>query len=114
MNKHIEFVENTCKKKDTPEFNVGDTVDVHVKIEEAGRIRTQVFQGIVIAKKGSGINKSFTVRKISYSVGVERVFPVHSPSIEKIEVIKKGKVRRSKLYYLRHKIGKKTKIKEVR
>jgi len=101
-------------KKDIPDFKPGDTVAVYAKIEESGKIRTQVFQGTVISIKGSGINKNFTVRKISYGVGVERVFPVESPLVEKIEVTRKGKVRRSKLYYLREKVGKKARIREER
>jgi len=114
MEEEIKSVEELYQKEEMLEFKVGDTIKVHVKIEEAGRIRTQIFQGVVIRKKGSGINESFTVRKSSYGIGVERVFPIHSPTIEKIEVIRKGKVRRSKLYYLRRKVGKKTRIKEKR
>ena len=108
----IRFIEEKYLKKDIPEFNAGDTVRVHMKIVEEGKARIQAFEGVVIARKGSGTRQVFTVRKISYGEGVERVFQLHSPSIEKIEVIKKGKVRRAKLYYLRKKVGKKTKIKE--
>jgi large subunit ribosomal protein L19 len=100
-------------KKTLPSFNVGDTVDVHFTVREENKQRIQVFTGIVIAKKGSGIRTNFTVRRISYGEGVERVFPLHSPLIEKIKVRKKGSVRRSKLYYLRGRRGKKaTKVKE--
>lgn len=108
----IRFIEEKYLKKDVPEFNAGDTVRVYMKIVEEGKTRIQAFEGVVIARKGSGTRQVFTVRKISYGEGVERVFQLHSPSIEKIEVIKKGKVRRAKLYYLRKKVGKKTKIKE--
>ena len=108
----IKFIEEKYLKKDVPEFTAGDTVRVYMKIVEEGKTRIQAFEGVVIARKGSGTRQVFTVRKISYGEGVERVFQLHSPSIEKIEVIKKGKVRRAKLYYLRKKVGKKTKIKE--
>lgn len=114
MSKEIETIENSYKKKEVPNFKAGDTVNVHAKIEEAGKVRTQVFQGVVIGIKGTGINKNITVRKISYGVGVEKSFPIHSPSVEKIEVVSKGKVRKSKLYYLRDKKGKKAKVKEER
>ena len=99
-------------KKDIPPFSVGDTVDVLVKIIEEGKSRAQTFEGIVIARKGSGIGETFTMRKISYGEGVERVFPLHSPSIEKIVLVKKGDVKRAKLYYLKKKIGKETKVEE--
>lgn len=112
MNKHIKLVEATHLKKDIPQFNVGDTVDVLVKIVEEGKTRAQTFEGIVVAKKGSGIRETFTVRKISYGEGVERIFPLHSPSIERIVVVKRGEVKRAKLYYLKDKIGKETKIEE--
>ena len=92
---------------------VGDTVRVHVKVKEGSRERIQVFEGTVIAKKHGGIEESFTVRRISYGVGVEKVFPVHAPSVEKIEVVRHGKVRRAKLYYLRNRVGKAAKIKEA-
>ena len=98
--------------KDTPAINVGDTVKVHVKGKEGARERIQVFEGTVIAKKHGGIEETFTVRRISYGVGVEKVFPVHSPVIEKVEVVRSGKVRRAKLYYLRDRVGKAAKIKE--
>ena len=95
-----------------PEVVVGDTVRVHVKIREGERERIQVFEGTIIALKGSGVSSTFTVRRVSYGVGVERVFPVHSPNVAKVEVIRNGKVRRSKLYYLRDRVGKSAKVKE--
>ena len=98
--------------KEVPAFNVGDTVKVHVKIKEGDKSRIQIFEGTVIAKKHGGINETFTVRRISYGVGVERTFPVNSPKIAKIEVTRRGKVRRAKLYYLRDRVGKATKVKE--
>lgn len=111
--KQIKELEEKYKKSQLTEFAIGDTIDVHFKIREENKMRIQVFTGIVISKKGSGINKNFTVRRISYGEGVERVFPAHSPLIDKIVVKKKGKVRRSKLYYLRNRSGKKaTKVKE--
>ncbi|MDD4939401.1 MAG: 50S ribosomal protein L19 [Candidatus Omnitrophica bacterium] len=107
----MKLIETESLKKDIPAFNVGDTVKVMVKILEGDKVRLHPFEGIVIAKKGSGIKENFTVRKVSYGEGIERVFPVHSPSIERIQVIRTGKVRRAKLYYLRGKIGKRaTKI----
>ena len=112
MDKYTKLVEATHLKKDIPQFNVGDTIDVLVKIVEEGKTRAQTFEGIVIAKKGSGLGETFTVRKISYGEGVERVFPLHTPSIERIVVIKKGDVKRAKLYYLKKKIGKETKVEE--
>ncbi len=112
MNKYIKLVEAAHLKKDIPKFNVGDTVDVLVKIVEEGKTRAQSFEGVVIARKGSGISETFTVRKISYGEGAETVLPLHSPSIEKIVVVKKGDVKRAKLYYLKNKIGKETKVEE--
>lgn len=99
-------------KADAPVFKIGDTVKVHVKIREGERERIQVFEGTVIAKKGSGVSSTFTVRRVSYGVGVERVFPVHSPNVARVEVVRSGKVRRSKLYYLRDRVGKAAKLKE--
>lgn len=99
-------------KKDAPKFNVGDTVRVSVRIKEGERERIQAFEGTVIAKKHGGIAETFTVRRTSYGVGVERVFPVHSPFVEKVEVVRKGKVRRAKLFYLRERTGKAAKVKE--
>lgn len=99
-------------KEEVPQFNVGDTVRVHVKIKEGSRERVQVFEGTVIAKKHGGIEESFTVRRLSYGVGCEKVFPVHAPNIVKVEVVRKGKIRRAKLYYLRDRLGKAAKVKE--
>jgi len=101
------------QKKDLPDVKAGDTVRVHFKIVEGKTERIQLYEGLVIATKNSGVGKSFTVRKNSYGVGVERVFPMHSPRIDKIEVIRYGRVRRAKLYYIREKIGKKAKIREL-
>ena len=101
------------KKAEPPVVAVGDTVRVHLKVKEGNRERIQVFEGTVIAKKHGGIEESFTVRRISYGVGVEKVFPVHAPSVEKIEVVRHGKVRRANLYYLRNRVGKAAKIKEA-
>ena len=99
-------------KKELPEMNVGDTVRVHVKIKEGSRERIQVFEGTIIAKKHGGIEETVTVRRVSYGIGVEKVFPVHSPSIDTIEVVRNGSVRRAKLYYLRGRVGKGAKVKE--
>lgn len=112
MDKRIQLVEAQFIRKDIPEFRVGDTVDVEVKIVEEGKTRAQTFEGIVIARAGSGLGETFTVRKISYGEGVERVFPLHSPSIETIKLIKKGDVKRAKLYYLKRKVGKATRVEE--
>ena len=111
MNSLLEKISESSKKATLPEFDIGDTVKVDVKIKEGERERIQVFEGTVIAKKGSGISETFTVRKVSYGFGVERIFPMHSPSVEAVKVIRKGKVRRSKLYYLRDRIGKAAKVK---
>ena len=97
-----------------PQFNIGDTIRVHVKVKERNKERIQVFEGVVIRKSGSGTGKTFTVRKESYGVGIERIFPFACPSIEKVEVVKRGKVRRAKLYYLRERRGKAAKIKEIK
>ncbi len=110
--KALELISNTSAKKEIPSFNIGDTVKVDVNIKEGNRERIQIFEGTVIARKGSGISSTFTVRRISYGVGVERVFPLHSPNVKDVKVIRKGKVRRSKLYYLRNRIGKAAKVKE--
>lgn len=99
-------------KENAPQVSVGDTVRVHVKIKEGSRERVQVFEGTVIAKKHGGIEESITVRRLSYGVGCEKVFPIHSPTIEKIDVVRHGKVRRAKLYYLRDRLGKAAKVKE--
>lgn len=98
-------------KKEVPQFEVGDTVKVSVKIKEGDRERTQLFEGTVIAKKHGGIEETFTVRRVSYGVGVERVFPLHSPIVEKVEVVRRGRVRRSKIYYIRDRVGKASKVK---
>ena len=111
----MDIITNLTKdqiRTDLPAFNVGDTVKIHVKIKEGSRERIQTFEGTVIAKKHGGINETFTVRRISYGVGVERTFPVNSPKIAKIEVTRRGKVRRAKLYYLRDRVGKATRVKE--
>ena len=108
----IRAIEQQQIKQDLPEFHVGDNVKVHYRITEGNRERIQVFQGDVIRRQGESVRETFTVRKVSFSIGVERTFPVHSPKIEKIEVTRKGDVRRAKLYYLRNKVGKAAKIKE--
>ena len=99
-------------KEELPQMNVGDTVRVHVKIKEGARERVQVFEGTIIARKHGGIEESITVRRLSYGVGCEKVFPVHSPNIVKVETVRRGKVRRAKLYYLRNRVGKAAKVKE--
>ncbi len=113
MNK-VDIVEKARLRDDIPEFWPGDTVKVHVKVVEGTRSRVQVFEGVVIGRRGGGLRETFTVRKISFGVGVERTFPVHSPVIDHIEVSRRGRVRRAKLYYLRDRIGKKARIKEKR
>ncbi len=110
----LDQVDAKSLRDDIPPFRPGDTVKVHVKVVEGNRSRIQVFQGVVIARSGSGVRETFTVRKISFGVGVERTFPVHSPSIDHIEVVTRGDVRRAKLYYLRNLRGKAAKIKEKR
>ena len=110
----INEIENNQLKTDLPELNSGDSVKVNVKVSEGNRERIQTFEGIIISINGVGISKTITVRKLSFGVGVERIFPVHAPIIESIEIQRKGKVRRSKLYYLRDRIGKSAKIKEDR
>lgn len=106
------FIEKNMPEKEAPSVTVGDTVRVHLKVKEGNRERIQVFEGTVIAKKHGGINETFTVRRLSYGVGVEKVFPLYSPVIEKVETIRRGKVRRAKLYYLRDRVGKAAKVKE--
>ena len=101
------------KKAEPPVVAIGDTVKVHLKVKEGNRERIQIFEGTVIAKKHGGIEETFTVRRISYGIGVEKVFPLHTPSIEKVEVVRHGKVRRAKLYYLRSRVGKAAKVKEA-
>ncbi len=110
----LDAVDAASLRKDIPNFRPGDELKVHVRVIEGNKSRVQIFQGLVIARRGSGIRETFTVRKISYGVGVERVFPVHAPVIEKIELVRKGEVRRSKLYYLRDLRGKAAKIRERR
>ena len=110
----ISDVEKQYSKEEIPSLKSGDTVKVNVKVSEGNRDRIQSFEGVVIAINGVGINKTVTVRKLSFGVGVERIFPVHAPIVDSIEVIRKGKVRRSKLYYLRDRVGKSAKIKEDR
>ena len=108
----LKYIAQDSLKKDLPQFSIGDTVRVDVKIREGDRERIQAFEGTVIAKKCSGIAETFTVRRVSYGVGVERVFPIHSPNEQHVKVIRRGRVRRSKLYYLRDRVGKAAKVKE--
>jgi large subunit ribosomal protein L19 len=110
----VKLVEAAQVKKQLPGFTPGDTVRVHIRVSEGGRERVQAFEGTVIARRGGGVSESFTVRRISHGVGVERVFPLHSPRVEKIDVVRRGRVRRAKLHYLRGRIGKETRIKEER
>ncbi len=114
MHPIIKALEAEQLKKDVPKFKVGDSVRVAVRVEEADKTRTQNFEGVVICKQGSGLRESFTVRRISFGEGVERNFPLHSPTVQKIEVVRTGKVRRAKLYYLRKATGKKGRIEEER
>jgi len=110
----IKKIEKDNMKNEVPKFNVGDTVKVHVKVVEGKRERIQIFEGLVLKKQNGGISETFTVRKISYGIGVERTFPIHSPKIEKVEVVRRGKVRRARLHYIRDRVGKATKVKEKR
>lgn len=112
MTSKMQLVEKSFLKEGLPKFAAGDTVKVYVKIKEEEKMRIQAFEGIVIRRRGSGLRQTFTVRRISYGEGVERIFLVNSPSIDKIEVIKKGKVKRARIYYLREKIGKQTRVEE--
>ena len=114
MSNVIADLGNALKRDDVPEFRAGDTLKVHVKVVEGSRSRVQLFQGVCIRVQGSGIGRTFTVRKVSFGVGVERTFPLHTPIIDKIEVVTRGDVRRAKLYYLRNLRGKAAKIKERR
>ena len=114
MNQIVREIVQEQLRKDIPAFRPGDTLKVHVKVIEGSRERIQVFEGVVIKRRGGGISETFTVRKVSYGVGVERTFPLHSPRIEKIEVVRRGKVRRAKLYYLRNLRGKAARIQEIR
>ncbi|TZE83372.1 50S ribosomal protein L19 [Calorimonas adulescens] len=109
----INEIEKEQMRTDLPQFNVGDTIRVNYRVVEGNKERIQPYEGVVIKKQHGGLNETFTVRKISYGIGVERTFPMHSPLIDSIEIIKKGKVRRAKLYYLRSKVGKASKIKEI-
>ncbi|MCI5905071.1 MAG: 50S ribosomal protein L19 [Oscillospiraceae bacterium] len=108
----LKLISDSSLKKDAPVVNIGDTVKVHVKIKEGDKYRIQIFEGTVIAKKHGGINETFTVRRVAHGCGIERVFPVHSPVIEKVELVRSGKVRRGKLYYIRGRVGKAAKVKE--
>ena len=108
----IEAFTNEQLKKEVPQFEIGDVIRVHNKIKEGTRERIQLFEGTVIAKHGGGISETFTVRRISYGVGLEKTFPLHSPNVEKVDLVRAGKVRRAKLYYLRDKVGKDAKVKE--
>src|SRR5437868_3133093 len=110
----IDLVESPRLREDLPDFGPGDTIRVHVRVAEAGRERIQVFQGVVIRRQGGGLRETFTVRKVSFGVGVERTFPLHSPIISRIEVVTRGRVRRAKLYYLRERRGKRARIRERR
>ena len=108
----LKMISNASLKQEVPAFSVGDTVKVHVRIKEGDKSRIQVFEGTVIAKKHGGIHETVTVRRVAYGCGMERVFPLHSPVVDKVEVIRRGKVRRAKLYYLRDRVGKAAKVKE--
>ena len=110
----LQYVERAHLRDEVPEFRPGDTVKVHVRVVEGGRERIQIFEGVVIARDGGGLSETFTVRKVSFGVGVERIFPVHAPIVHKIEVTRRGQVRRAKLYYLRGRVGKAARIKEKR
>ena len=108
----LKIISADSVKQEIPAFEVGDTVRIGVNIREGDKERVQMFEGTVIARKGSGINETFTVRRVSYGVGIERVFPIHSPNVKEVKVIRRGKVRRAKLYYLRDRVGKAAKVKE--
>ncbi|HYF83117.1 MAG TPA: 50S ribosomal protein L19 [Clostridia bacterium] len=110
----VKVIESEQLRGDIPAFNVGDTVKVHVKVIEGTRERVQVYEGVVMKRQGGGLSETFTVRRISYGIGVERTFPLHSPRLDKIEVARRGKVRRAKINYLRDRVGKRAKIKEIR
>ncbi|MBR1891787.1 MAG: 50S ribosomal protein L19 [Clostridia bacterium] len=113
MNSIIDQINQENIKAEVPQFNVGDTVKVYVKVIEGTKERLQAFEGIVIAKRHGGISETFTVRRLSFGIGVERTFPIHSPKVDRIEIVRKGKVRRAKLYYLRGRTGKAAKVKEI-
>lgn len=110
----LKLIAQDSLKAELPVVNVGDTVRVHVKIKEGERERIQLFEGTVIAKKHGGVEETFTVRRVAHGVGIERVFPIHSPTVEKVEIVRMGRVRRGKLYYLRDRVGKSAKVKEAR
>lgn len=112
MLKIVETIGNEQMKKEVPQFAIGDTVKVHNLIKEGNRERIQIFEGTVIRKKNGGISETFTVRRVSYGVGVEKTFPIHSPNVVNVEVVRRGKVRRARLYYLRDRVGKAAKVKE--
>ena len=114
MSEIIRSIEQAQLRSDLPSFNVGDTIRVWVKVVEGSRERLQAFEGTVIAKRNGGVRETFTVRRVSYGIGVERTFPIHSPRVDHVEVIRRGKVRRAKLYYLRDLQGKAAKIKEIK
>ncbi len=108
----LEIISGASKKEVAPEFSVGDTVKVHVRIKEGDKSRIQIFEGTVIAKKHGGISETFTVRRVAHGCGIERVFPLHSPIVDKVDIVRYGRVRRAKLYYLRDRVGKAAKVKE--
>ena len=108
----LKMISDSSLKAEAPQFNIGDTVKVHVKIQEGDKSRIQIFEGTVIAKKHGGISETFTVRRVAHGCGIERVFPLHSPVVDKVEVVRSGKVRRAKLYYLRDRVGKAAKVEE--
>lgn len=109
----LRAIEAEQLKNDLPSFNIGDTVKVHVKVKEGTRERIQMFEGVVLKRQNGGLRETFTVRRVAYGVGVEKTFPVHSPMIDKIEVVRRGRVRRAKLYYLRDRVGKAAKVREL-
>ena len=109
----LKMISNSSMKENVPEFNVGDTVKVHVQIKEGDKSRIQIFEGTVIKRQNGGVRETFTVRKNSNGIGVEKTWPLHSPSVENVEVVRRGKVRRAKLYYLRTRVGKAAKVKEL-
>jgi large subunit ribosomal protein L19 len=113
MKNALQLISQSSLKENPPQFDVGDTVKVHVRIKEGEKFRIQIFEGTVIARQHGGISETFTVRRLAHGVGVERVFPVHSPVIDKVQVVRHGKIRRAKLYYLRDRVGKAAKVKEV-
>ncbi|HWM20801.1 MAG TPA: 50S ribosomal protein L19 [Ilumatobacteraceae bacterium] len=112
--KATDLIDNQSLRDDLPSFGPGDEVKVHVRVVEGGKERVQVFQGNVIARQGGGVHETYTVRKLSYGVGVERTFPLHTPTVAKLEIVRRGDVRRAKLYYLRDRVGKRAKVREKR